>query len=217
MLNMIQNIIYSIPGILLAFTFHSYAKGMMADKLGDKTARFQGRLNLNPLNHIDPIGTLLILVCGIGWAKPIETDPRAYKNFYKDDLKVSLAGPLALFGLAIVSSIILALMKVAMFKFGISSSIYGIILTMVVSSIRIFVSLFIFYLLPLPGLDGFNIFRDLSPKNFHKYGEPLLNSQYQFIILIMIILFAGPILRYPVGWVLNGLQILINLITGIFI
>lgn len=214
-LEILERVIYSIPGILLAFTFHSYAKGKMADKLGDKTARFQGRLNLNPLNHIDPIGTLLILVCGIGWAKPIETDPRAFKNFYKDDLKVSLAGPFALFGLGIVFSLIYAVMYTCMFKFAIANPVYVIILKMVAQSTAIFISLFVFYLLPLPGLDGFNIFRDISPKNFYKYGEPLLHNQ--FLILIGIVLFAGPILRYPMGWILSGLQYLAFSIVGIFL
>lgn len=215
MIRSIQTIIYSIPAILLAFTFHSYAKARMADKLGDKTPRFQGRLNLNPLTHIDPIGTLLILVFGIGWAKPIETDPRSYKNFYKDDLKVSLAGPLANLGVAFVASIVLAILTVLFLKFNLDGTIMVVIITMVKFTISINVSLFIFYLLPLPGLDGFNIFRDLSPKNFYKYAEPMLRNQ--FLILIGIVLLAGPIIRIPSELVLSGLNWIISLIVGILI
>ena len=91
----ILNKILMIPAILLAFTFHEYAHAITADRLGDKTPRFQGRLTLNPIAHIDPIGFLLILLVGFGWAKPVQTNPSAYKNYYKDDLKVSIAGPIA--------------------------------------------------------------------------------------------------------------------------
>jgi Zn-dependent protease len=213
MIRSIQEIIYSIPAILLAFTFHSYAKARMADKLGDRTPRMQGRLNLNPLTHIDPIGTLLILIFGIGWAKPVETDPRAYKNFYKDDLKVSLAGPLATLGVAFVASIVLAILNIIAFKFNIVGTIMFVIIQMTQYVIITNVSLFIFYLLPLPGLDGFNIFRDLSPKNFYKYAEPMLRNQ--FLILIAIILFAGPIIRIPASLILNVLNWFIHLIVTI--
>ena len=85
----ILNKILMIPAILLAFTFHEYAHAITADRLGDKTPRFQGRLTLNPIVHIDPMGFLLILLVGFGWAKPVQTNPSAYKNYYKDDLKVS--------------------------------------------------------------------------------------------------------------------------------
>ncbi|MGL4876376.1 MAG: site-2 protease family protein [Clostridium sp.] len=208
-------IIYSIPAILLAFTFHSYAKGWMSTKLGDPTPKLRGRLNLNPLTHIDPIGTLLILVCGIGWAKPMDIDTRYYKNFYKDDLKVSLAGPIANLIVAVVGAIIYAIFSVVILKLNMFGNISIIISIMLKFVITINVNLFIFYLLPLPGLDGFNIFRDLSPKNFYKYGEPLI--QHQFIILIGIVLLAGPIISIPSHWILTGIQGLINFIVGIFL
>ena len=83
------NIILMIPGMLIAFTFHEYAHAFVADKLGDKTPRFQGRLTLNPLVHIDPMGFLAVIIFRFGWAKPVQTNPSAYKNYYKDDLKVN--------------------------------------------------------------------------------------------------------------------------------
>ncbi|MGL4849369.1 MAG: site-2 protease family protein [Clostridium sp.] len=215
MADKLLGIIYSVPAILLAFTFHSYAKGWMATKLGDPTPKLRGRMNLNPLTHIDPIGTLLILVCGIGWAKPMDIDTRYFKNFYKDDLKVSLAGPLANLMVAIVGAIIYAIFSVVILKMNMVGNITIIISIMLKFIITINVNLFIFYLLPLPGLDGFNIFRDLSPKNFYKYGEPLI--QHQFLILIGIILLAGPIISIPSHLILTGLQGLINLIISIFI
>lgn len=79
--------ILTLPAILLAFTFHEYAHALVADKLGDKTARFQGRLTLNPAKHIDPFGFLCVLLLGIGYARPVQVNPGAFKNYYKDDLK----------------------------------------------------------------------------------------------------------------------------------
>ena len=101
--------ILTLPAILLAFTFHEYAHALVADKLGDKTARFQGRLTLNPAKHIDPFGFLCVLLLGIGYARPVQVNPGAFKNYYKDDLKVSLAGPLANFLVAIVAALIFAI------------------------------------------------------------------------------------------------------------
>ena len=88
-------IILKIPAILIAFTAQGYAKALVADKLGDKTPRFQGRLTLNPSAHIDLIGFLMILIAGFGWTKPLNTNPSAYKRGYKDAIKVSVAAPLA--------------------------------------------------------------------------------------------------------------------------
>ena len=102
----LQQIILTIPAILIGFTFHEYAHAKMADKLGDKTPRFQGKLTLNPFVHIDPLGFLFILIAGIGWAKPVETNPSAFKRYYKDDLKVSLAGPIANFIVAVVAAVL---------------------------------------------------------------------------------------------------------------
>ena len=84
-----------LPAILIGLTVHEFSHAFVADRLGDKTPKFQGRLTLNPFVHIDPIGFLMILLVGFGWAKPVQTNPGAYRNFYKDDLKVSLAGPLS--------------------------------------------------------------------------------------------------------------------------
>ena len=88
-------IILKIPAILIAFTVQGYAKALVADKLGDKTPRFQGRLTLNPAAHIDLIGFIMILLAGFGWTKPLNTNPSAYKRRYKDAIKVSIAAPLA--------------------------------------------------------------------------------------------------------------------------
>ena len=107
-LQSVLNIILMIPSILIAFTFHEYAHALVAYKLGDDTPKHQGRLSLNPLVHIDIIGFLMLLFLKFGWAKPVETNPRAFKNYYKDDLKVSIAGVIGNLVAALLASIILA-------------------------------------------------------------------------------------------------------------
>lgn len=172
-----------IPAILLAFTFHEYAHAMTADRLGDKTPKFQGRLTLNPISHIDPIGFIMILVFGFGWAKPVQTNPSAFKNYYKDDLKVSLAGPLANIALAFVFSIILGVYS----KFGLQSSQLGSIIYIIIYYTAYFnCMLFFLNLIPIPGFDGFHILRDLFPKAFYKVSDSIY--RYEFLLFMLLIL-----------------------------
>lgn len=85
-------LLYQIPAILIALTLHELAHGYVAYRCGDNTAQMMGRLTFNPLKHLDPIGTLFMLLFGFGWAKPVPVNPRNYRNFKRDDLLVSLAG-----------------------------------------------------------------------------------------------------------------------------
>ncbi len=175
--------ILMIPAILLAFTFHEYAHAITADRLGDKTPRFQGRLTLNPIAHIDPIGFILILVMGFGWAKPVQTNPSAYKNYYKDDLKVSVAGPIANLILGFVFSIL----TVLFLKYSpTQGSIYSIIMNILQIAGSINCMLFFLNLVPVPGFDGFHIVRDLFPKFFYELSDTI--NRYQFLIFMVLIL-----------------------------
>lgn len=185
-----------IPAILIGFAFHEYAHAIVADKLGDKTPKFQGRLTLNPFSHIDIIGFLMIMVAGFGWAKPVEINPSAFKNRYKDDLKVSIAGPIANLIVAFFATIIF----VAISKYGDRLSLgypqlYSIIGVIFGQIIGINCMLFIFNLLPLPGLDGFHIFRDLFPSTYYKMSD----SIYRYQLLILVLFIATPVSSYIVG------------------
>ena len=206
-------IILKIPAILIAFTAQGYAKALVADKLGDKTPRFQGRLTLNPSAHIDLIGFLMILIAGFGWTKPLNTNPSAYKRGYKDAIKVSIAAPLANLLVGFLGTIL----YVATYKFLsniLSDTIYFILINMIRLIATINVSLFVFNLLPIPGLAGFEIFRDLWPKTFYKVSDKIY--QYQFLILIAIIFIGGTILSIPVSFILNAFMTFARLIFGIF-
>lgn len=200
-MNSILNIILMIPAMLIAFTFHEYAHALVADRLGDKTPRFQGRLTLNPIAHIDPFGFIAVLLFKFGWAKPVQTNPSAYKNYYKDDLKVSLAGPIANILVAIVTSVIFALY--INFIYGILPvTLAKVIYSMIQLIIVINVNIGIFNLIPIPGLDGFSVLRDLLPKRFYSFEEKFY--QYQMPIMLLFIFFGARILQGPsyiiVGW-----------------
>lgn len=207
-------IILEIPAILIAFTVQGYAKALVADKLGDKTPRFEGRLTLNPAAHIDLIGFIMILIAKFGWTKPLNTNPSAYKRGYKDAIKVSVAAPLANLLVGFVGTIL----YVAIYKFlpNILSddTIFFILINMVWLIATVNVSLFVFNLLPIPGLAGFEIFRDLWPKTFYKVSDKIY--QYQLLILIGIIVIGGTILSIPVSLILNGFMFFARLIFGIF-
>ncbi|MDV4150478.1 site-2 protease family protein [Clostridium sp. AL.422] len=207
------NKIIVIPAILIAFVAQGYARAKVADKLGDKTPKFHGRLSLNPLAHIDLIGFIMILITGFGWTKPVETNPAAFKRGYKDEIKVTIAGPLA--------NLIVAFVGVFIFQiwvelaYGILPySAYTIIGSMLYGICTINISLFIFNLLPIPGLAGFDLFRQLSPKNFYKYGIKLYD--YQIVILIAIVFLGRYILSYPVIYIYRFFALISGLVLGIF-
>lgn len=186
----ILNTILLIPGILLAFTFHEYAHALVAYKLGDKTPKFQGRLTFNPLAHIDLFGFIMILFFKFGWAKPVQTNPSAFKNYYKDDLKVSVSGVIGNLIAALLSTIILVIIQV-IFKNSGDSNLPQVLATIALLSIQINCVLFILNLIPVPGFDGFHILRDLFPKAFYKIEGTLLRYQMVILILFIFPIFGG--------------------------
>ncbi|MDV3427821.1 MAG: site-2 protease family protein [Bacillota bacterium] len=209
--NNILNTILLIPGILLAFTFHEYAHAFTADRLGDKTPRFQGRLSFNPLVHIDPIGFIAILIFKFGWAKPVQVNPRAFKNYYKDDLKVSIAGVIGNLILAFLASVTLGILFLAEGKFAnINAQALSIIIQIVYLTLYINCVLAVFNLLPIPGFDGFNILKDLFPKVM----EPIYYKTYRYqIFIFLIIIYIAPyIINTPINILINLFMNITNLI-----
>ncbi|MCR1952565.1 MULTISPECIES: site-2 protease family protein [unclassified Clostridium] len=192
--------ILTVPAILIAFVAQGYAKAKVADKLGDKTPRFQGRLTLNPTAHIDIIGFIMILLVGFGWTKPVDTNPSAYKRGQKDAIKVTMAAPLANLLVGFVGMFIYALWSYIAYSILPSStySIVGIALYLI-SAINI--NLFVFNLIPLPGLAGFELFRELNPRSFYKVADKLY--QYQMVILLAIVVVGQFILTIPSNLIIN--------------
>lgn len=214
MLDFIESTLLSVPAVLIAFIVQGYGKALVADRLGDKTPRFQGRLTLNPTAHIDPIGFLLILICGFGWTKPVETNPSAYKRGYKDSIKVALAGPIANLITAFVFAFISVIwVNTAYIIF--PSVIVHLFIKIFYLVCAININLFIFNLIPIPGLAGFEIFKAVSPKNFYKYAGKLY--EYQIFILLGVVLVGQYILTIP-SQLINSLFINIaQLVVGIFL
>ncbi|MDP4177482.1 MAG: site-2 protease family protein [Bacillota bacterium] len=186
--------LFSIPAILLGFTFHEFAHALVADRLGDRTPRFQGRLTLNPVVHIDIVGFILIMLTGFGWAKPVQINPNAYKHYYKDDLKVSIAGPIANILLAFVFAIITSIYTHFIYRYiplYLSNPLKVILLSIILTNC----SLFVLNLIPIPGFDGFHILRDLSPAVFIKIEDALY--QYQMIIWIALVFLLSNFISVP--------------------
>ena len=109
--NALINLLYQIPVILIALTLHEVAHGYVAYKCGDPTAKMLGRLSLNPLHHLDPIGTLAMVLMGFGWAKPVPVNSRNFKHFRRDDILVSVAGITVNFCLFLFSSFLIVLVQ----------------------------------------------------------------------------------------------------------
>ncbi|MBI3989245.1 MAG: site-2 protease family protein [candidate division NC10 bacterium] len=166
-----------LPPILLALTIHECAHGLIADRLGDPTARLMGRLTLNPLPHLDPIGTLALIFFHFGWAKPVPVNASNFRNPLRDMMWVAVAGPGANLLLAAVSAFVLRLLV------GMDLPIY--FYKMLYWSVYINVILAIFNVVPIPPLDGSRVLVGLlPPKQALSYGRM---EPYGFIILIVLI------------------------------
>lgn len=167
--------IYSLPGLFIAIIFHELAHGFMAYFLGDNTAKSAGRLTLNPVKHIDPVGFLSMLIFKFGWAKPVPIDPRNFKNRKIGILLVSLAGP--------ISNFVIALLVALLLKFNIVKN--SLIYELLVIALWYNIMLGVFNLLPFPPLDGSKIMASLLPTKlefyFYKY------ERYFYLILIILI------------------------------
>ena len=211
-------ILLSAPGVLIAITFHEFAHGYAAYKLGDNTAKSQGRLSLNPLAHLDPIGTLMLLVAGFGWGKPVQVDPRNYTrkiSMEKGEAIVSAAGPLMNFLLALIFTIIYcAIYKFASLSF-MSSKIGEIIMLLISSIISINIGLGVFNLIPLPPLDGSKIIMPFLP---YKAKQFFINNEqifYIVFVLLWITGLAGTIITPAINGISTGIFALGKVILGL--
>lgn len=190
----IQRLILLTPPILLAVTVHEMAHGWVAYRLGDPTARYLGRLTLNPIRHLDPVGTLVFfLTQTIGWARPVPVNPNHFKDPKRDMIWVSLAGPGANLLLAVASAMILR--KVAIYLAPALMEPHGAfayfgrpLLFMAYISVQINIGLAIFNLIPIPPLDGSKVLGGLLPESLASAYERL--GQYGFL-LILLLVFTG--------------------------
>jgi len=179
-------LIAGIPAIIIAMVVHEYSHARVAYALGDYTPQLQGRLTLNPVAHVAPIGLLMLFIVHFGWAKPVQINPMNFSNPRRDDILVSLAGPAS----NLITAFVFTIMLVLMVKFHIPFS-EGLLV--VFKLIIIYnINFAIFNMLPIPPLDGSHILRNILPYEMARAYEQL--ERYSFVFLILII--ATPILDY---------------------
>lgn len=192
-----MDILISIPGLLIAIVLHELAHGLAAYLLGDNTAKDAGRLTLNPIRHIDPLGLLTMVFFRFGWAKPVPINPLKFKNRKRDTILVSIAGITTNFILAIISALILVHIPIR------NEIVFQIILTTMWYNIM----LGVFNLLPFPPLDGSKVIASLLPVKieylFYKY------ERYFYFVLIILIMtdiiqkFIGPMVDLVLNFIIR--------------
>jgi len=184
-------LLLKVPALLLAVTVHELAHGWVADRLGDPTARLHGRLTLNPLPHLDPLGALAFVVAGFGWAKPVPVNAANLRNPARDMLLVGAAGPLANFALAFVGLVALVLSRRAGLPDLVAEPVAGIFLWV----FQFNLALGIFNLIPLPPLDGGHFLPYVLPRA----AGDLIRRLEQIGPLVLIVLVMSGATRYIVG------------------
>lgn len=201
-----QDMIFRIPALLIALTIHEYAHARVAVYMGDLTPKFLGRLTLNPVAHLDPIGLVMLWLVQLGWAKPVPINPNNFCEWRKAMILVSFAGP----GANIILAFVIALIIGVLGKLGLLFGIMYKVLQMTYVYNLIFA---VFNLVPVPPLDGSKILASILPTQYAQYFNYF--EQYGTIILIGLICF-GIIndITYPIT---SLLDIIIRFVVNIFI
>ena len=183
-----STLIYRAPALLIAMALHEYAHAYVSDSMGDPTPSMQGRLTANPLVHLDMVGLMLLVICGFGWAKPVEINPNYYKNFRSGVMKVSFAGPgMNLLICFLAECIMLLMMKLGLLTAGQPGHLF-------LYWIMLYNVWFAFFnLIPVPPLDGSKILEMVLPGKlafaFHNFSY-----RYSFLLLLFLV-FSGMIGR----------------------
>lgn len=176
-----QTLILGIPALLLAISVHEFAHGYAAYRLGDPTAKYQGRLTLNPLAHLDPLGAIMLLVFRFGWAKPVQVNPAYFKNRKQGTLIVALAGPLA--------NVIMAWLFYNMWRtvpyYLPTAALSRTTYLFLYINVQYNLGLAAFNLLPIPPLDGSKVVASLLPPRW-EYSFLRLSMYGPFILMLML-------------------------------
>lgn len=209
----ISIILYLVPVILVSITFHEFSHAYFSYKLGDPTARNQGRLTLNPIKHLDPLGTLMILLVGFGWARPVPINPMYYDNRRKGTVIVSFAGPLSNVILALIFAIPMMYIEA---KYGIqsfrSASLNAIIYNLSLLFYIININLAVFNILPVPPLDGSKILSGVLPQR--QYFKLIQYENFIAVIFLLIVFVFPGILQTIMSPFVWFISMVIDFIAG---
>ena len=186
-----------IIAMLAALTVHEWAHAFVADRLGDPTARLQGRMTLNPIAHLDPLGTLMFFLVHFGWGKPVPVDPRYFKNYRRDTALVALAGPFSNLVLAILSFFLLAVIAPQMthvasvsellFTHGIGDRLQAFAGQTLSDMLFINLGLMAFNLLPVAPLDGSKILQAFIPLRYEDVYDRFLELGPMILITLLVL------------------------------
>lgn len=215
--NSLPELLISVPVTLIALTVHECAHGWVSTKLGDPTPRIQGRMTLNPLAHLDLMGTLLMILTGFGWAKPVQVNPMYYKDRKKGMALVALAGPLSNFLMAFIAVILMGVLVLLQYYVGLPAG--------VASAVEYFLWFFVyrnlcfmvFNLIPLPPLDGAKVLGMFLPNRAY---YTMLQYERYFMIVLMVLSLVGAfsaVIGTGVNIVANWMVRAVNAVLGLLI
>ena len=211
-------LLLTLPGVIIAITFHEFAHAYVADKLGDDTPRRQGRVTLNPLAHIDPVGFFMLIFVHFGWGKPVEINPTNFnrkRSMAKQEMLVALAGPLMNIIIALILTIILFAINTFAPSFTITMT--GLIISLVLQmAISVNIGLGIFNLIPLPPLDGSKIFINILPYKANTWFQDNIQIFYIIFVVLWVTNLMGYIISPVISVVSKGIYELVSAIFGIF-
>ena len=183
-------LILLIPVLLFALVFHEFSHGWVANKLGDPTAKYAGRLTLNPMAHLDLFGSLMILFVGFGWAKPVPVDSRYLANPRTDMMKIAFAGP--------ASNLLLAFIAGSLIRL---TGNMGVLSSMLIMFAQINIMLAVFNMIPIPPLDGSQIFSGLMIRH---NPDLVIKLQVHGPQILMGLILFGMLTRIsPIWWLIS--------------
>ena len=211
-------LLLTLPGVIVAITFHEFAHAFAADKLGDDTPRRQGRLNLNPLSHIDPIGFLMLVFVHFGWGKPVEINPINFnrkRSMSAQEAIVALAGPLMNILIAFILTIVIFAINAFAPVFVMSKVGVLVVLTLQMA-ISVNIGLGVFNLVPLPPLDGSKILMHFLPYKAKNWFMENRRIFYTIFIVLWVTNLVGYIISPIINVVYSGIYSLVSAMFGIF-